>query len=63
MEVIDGRTTLRAHGTSAMPVWGNVFEQVHLDDAHAKRTALLQVQALAEYVVSLASGKGAGAPR
>lgn len=62
MHVIDGRFAVRAHGTSAMPVWGEVFEQVHLDDAYAKRTALLQVQALADYVARLASGGGAAAP-
>lgn len=54
MRVIDGRTNIRAHSTSAMPVWGTIFEQGLLPDAHAKRTALLQVQALADYVVRLA---------
>jgi mono/diheme cytochrome c family protein len=24
--IIDGRTTLRAHGSSAMPIWGDVFK-------------------------------------
>ena len=61
MQVIDGRFAVRAHGTSAMPVWGEVFEQVHLDDAYAKRTALLQVQALADYVARLAA-PGGGVP-
>jgi mono/diheme cytochrome c family protein len=56
MQVIDGRRAVRAHGTSAMPVWGEVFEQVHLDDTYAKRLALLQVQALADYVEHLAAG-------
>jgi mono/diheme cytochrome c family protein len=59
MQVIDGRLAVRAHGTSAMPVWGEAFEEIHLDDAYAKRTALLQVQALAEYVASLAHAGGA----
>ena len=58
MQVIDGRYTVRAHGTATMPVWGEVFEQIHLDDAHAKRTALLQVEALADYVARLGSGDG-----
>jgi hypothetical protein len=60
MRVIDGRTSIRAHGTSAMPVWGTVFEQGLLDDAHAKRTALLQVQALADYVRRLAPARRRG---
>jgi len=63
MEVIDGRRAVRAHGTSAMPVWGEVFEQVHLDDTHAKRLALLQVQALADYVQRFAAGGEKGPVR
>jgi mono/diheme cytochrome c family protein len=26
-DIIDGRRTLRAHGTYEMPVWGNIFSQ------------------------------------
>jgi hypothetical protein len=62
MQVIDGRFAVRAHGTSAMPVWGEVFEAMHLDDAHAKRTALQQVQALADHVARLAAGGAAPRP-
>ncbi|HWP66779.1 MAG TPA: cytochrome c [Candidatus Limnocylindria bacterium] len=53
MQVIDGRAAVQAHGSSAMPVWGEVFEQVHLDGDHAKRIALLTVEALAEYTARL----------
>jgi len=49
MQVIDGRRTVRAHGTAAMPVWGEVFEQASSDDRRA-RQGLREVQALAEYV-------------
>ena len=56
MEVIDGRTKVLAHGSSEMPVWGEVFEQIHLDSNHAKRIALLEVQALADYTAGLAKG-------
>jgi mono/diheme cytochrome c family protein len=55
MRLIDGRTAISAHGSSAMPVWGQIFEQVHLDTAHAKRIAMLQAKALAEYVTTLSS--------
>ena len=58
MEVIDGRHAVPAHGSSEMPVWGEIFEQVHLDTNHAKRLALLEVQALADYTAGL--GKPAG---
>ena len=57
MRVIDGRTPVGAHGTSAMPVWGEVFEQVHLDHAHAQHSMLLQEQALAEYVTGLSTAE------
>jgi len=60
MQVIDGRTAVQAHGSSEMPVWGEVFERVHLDGDHAKRIALLEVQALADYTARL--GKGQPAP-
>jgi mono/diheme cytochrome c family protein len=53
MRQIDGGRTIRAHGTSAMPVWGEVFEQSLIDQPHKRRTALLQVKTLAEYVRSL----------
>ena len=53
MKVIDGRRTVRAHGSAAMPVWGQVFEESLPDDGRTHRQALRQVQAVAEYVQSL----------
>jgi mono/diheme cytochrome c family protein len=53
MRVIDGRRTVRAHGTAAMPVWGRVFEQALIDHPRQRRLALQQVQRLAEYVQDL----------
>ena len=50
---IDGRRTIRGHGTAAMPVWGEVFEQSLITEAHARRTALLRAQAIAEHVYRL----------
>jgi hypothetical protein len=52
MKVIDGRRTVRAHGTAAMPVWGEVFEQT-ADPGREHRQALREVQAVAEYVQAL----------
>lgn len=57
MQVIDGRTAVQAHGSSEMPVWGKVFEQIHLDGEHAKRIALLEVQAIAEYTARLGGAR------
>ena len=46
---------VRAHGDSAMPVWGVVFER-EMEEQKARwprRTTLLQVRLIAEYVLSL----------
>jgi mono/diheme cytochrome c family protein len=53
MKVIDGRRTVRAHGSAAMPVWGQEFEESLPDDSRTHRQALRQVQAVAEYVQAL----------
>jgi len=55
MVAIDGRYPVRAHGDSAMPVWGIVFEQ-EKEEKEArwpKRTTLLQVRLIADYVLTL----------
>jgi len=55
MAVIDSRRPVRAHGDSAMPVWGEVFER-ELEEklvGWPKATALHQVRLLAEYVLTL----------
>lgn len=55
MAAIDGRYPVRAHGDSAMPVWGVAFERE--TEAQKRRwprqTTLLQVHVIAEYVLSL----------
>ena len=53
MALIDGRRPVRAHGSSAMPIWGVVFEESLIDEPHARRTALLRVQTLARYVQAM----------
>jgi mono/diheme cytochrome c family protein len=53
MKQIDGRRTIRAHGTPAMPVWGEVFEQSSIGEPHRRRTTLQRVQAIADYVLRL----------
>jgi mono/diheme cytochrome c family protein len=55
MAAIDGRRLVRAHGDSAMPVWGEVFEG-ELEERKVgwpKTTALQQVRLIAEYVLTL----------
>ena len=58
MRGIDGRRTIRAHGTSAMPVWGPLFEEALKDEPHTRRVTLLHVQALAEYLHTLQAPPG-----
>jgi len=58
MRQIDGRRTIRAHGTAEMPVWGEVFEQSLIGEPHRRRTALLTVQTLANYVHRLRRNEG-----
>jgi mono/diheme cytochrome c family protein len=53
MRVIDGRRTVRAHGTGAMPVWGFVFEAEGEGSDRQHRDALRREQGLAEYVQAL----------
>jgi mono/diheme cytochrome c family protein len=53
MRVIDGRRTVRAHGSAAMPVWGRVFEQEMAGSGREHRDSLRQTQLLAEYVQGL----------
>jgi hypothetical protein len=53
MRQIDGRRTIRAHGTAAMPVWGHAFEQAKEGEPHKGRATLLQVQSLADHVRGL----------
>jgi mono/diheme cytochrome c family protein len=60
MKVIDGRRTVRAHGTAAMPVWGEVFEQTADAPGRQHRQALRDVQAVAEYVQALQARAGEG---
>ena len=44
---IDGRKSLRAHGTYEMPVWGDVFSQVQKERANER------IQSIVEYVRSI----------
>jgi mono/diheme cytochrome c family protein len=43
-EIIDGRKSLRAHGSFEMPVWGNVFSQLQPDKAQVR------IRNIVEYV-------------
>jgi len=59
---IDGRRTIRAHGTPAMPVWGEVFEESLVEEPHRRRTTLQRVQALADYVLRMRAPPAESSP-
>jgi mono/diheme cytochrome c family protein len=48
---IDGRQTVRAHGNSAMPIWGDAF-------APAERTATERIRDLVTYLESIQAHTG-----
>ncbi len=51
MRIIDGRQTVRAHGDSKMPVWGDVFSQslTHEDESTVRQ----KIEALVKYLQSI----------
>ena len=56
MSEIDGSRAIRGHGSATMPVWGEVFAATALPSQHARRTALLTVREISEYVHGLRKG-------
>lgn len=55
-QIVDGRTTLRAHGTSAMPIWGDTFKQEIGENAGPFGSELLvraRIVALVDYIESI----------
>lgn len=55
MAAVDGRYKVRAHGDSAMPVWGVLFER-ETEEQKARwlqQATLPQVRLIAEYVLGL----------
>jgi mono/diheme cytochrome c family protein len=53
MRRIDGRAAIPAHGSEAMPVWGEVFARGLVGEGRPAKKAKLHVQAAALYVRSL----------
>ena len=49
---IDGRTAVAAHGTSKMPVWGQIFSHEASWESPERHTAS-QVQLIADYLRSI----------
>jgi len=50
---VDGRDTVRAHGESAMPVWGEVFAEELLPDPAARAKARGKVMEIVDYIESI----------
>lgn len=53
MSAIDGSRTVRAHGDSEMPVWGEIFRKEVEPAKYTELTALLKIKLIAEYVATL----------
>lgn len=53
MSAIDGRRTVRGHGDSKMPVWGEIFRKDAAGGKYAELQALLKAKLIAEYVATL----------
>jgi mono/diheme cytochrome c family protein len=53
VERIDGRRETPGHGSSDMPVWGEVFSEMLVTEPKAREITRLRVQAIAEHVRSL----------
>lgn len=53
--VIDGRSMPRAHGTSAMPIWGWEFYRYEGEDATRRRRAAELIDQLVDYLRSIQS--------
>ena len=52
-EAIDGTRTVRAHGVSEMPVWGDVFQAQQASPLEQQIIAAGKVMAIARYVRTL----------
>ena len=50
---VDGRDTVRAHGDSEMPVWGEVFAEDFHPDSAAKAKARGVVMKIVDYIESI----------
>ena len=55
-EAIDGTRTLRAHGVSEMPIWGDVFESDPASPLEQQILAAGKVLSIARYVRTLQDG-------
>jgi mono/diheme cytochrome c family protein len=55
-QAVDGRTTIRAHGTAVMPIWGDYFKRQIGDVAGPFGSELLaraRITALVDYIETL----------
>lgn len=53
MRIIDGRTTLGAHGARTMPVWGEDFGRAAIGDPNAERGTQIMIERLATHLQQL----------
>ena len=53
VRVIDGREAIQAHGTSSMPVWGEVFNESFKENPRAREVTRAYIRSLAAYLDSM----------
>lgn len=53
INIIDGRETVRAHGESEMPVWGEVFTRQRSQATNARAQVRGQVQEITSYLQAI----------
>lgn len=54
VRVIDGRSTVKAHGTRQMPAWGDAFADMEgANDTSAQARVMAKIQALVAYLESI----------
>jgi mono/diheme cytochrome c family protein len=51
--VIDGRHIIAAHGSRAMPVWGEDLNRAEIGDPNAERATRIVIDRLANYLAEL----------
>jgi mono/diheme cytochrome c family protein len=49
--IIDGRTLVRTHGDSDMPVWGDAFRQA--SERYSEKAAQARIRALVDYLKTI----------
>jgi mono/diheme cytochrome c family protein len=53
MEIIDGRTTVRAHGDPDMPVWGEIFQDQASWDVRRRTDVQEKIRSITDHLATI----------